>query len=101
MKSESNFRAQKRFGQHFLTSNAIVKKMISFCDLQPEDDVLEIGPGPGILTKALLSSPLNNLKSIEIDRQFWPTLEALEADKRFHLLKKDALAVELNSEFAL
>ena len=49
-------RAKKSLGQHFLTSQHVLKKIITAANLRPSDTVLEIGPGKGILTKALLQT---------------------------------------------
>ncbi len=100
MKSESKrFIAQKKFGQHFLIDTSVVDEIISHAHLLTTDHIVEIGPGPGILTRALLNSPIKHLTSIEIDNQFWPDLEKLE-NPRFTLLKKDALKVSIKKEFS-
>ena len=98
MKSESNrFIAQKKFGQHFLIDSSVVENIVSSAHISGQDNVLEVGPGPGILTRALISSSAKKVTSIEIDRQFWPSLEKMESD-RFSLIKKDALQISLKEE---
>ncbi len=89
--------AKKRFGQHFLKDQEIVCQIIQAANLTSNDTVVEIGPGPGILTKALLETPIQKLYSVEIDSQFYPHLKSLEAfyPDRFHLMMKDALTVSL------
>lgn len=58
---------RKRFGQHFLMDEQILAEMIAAIGLNAEDEVIEIGPGEGALTKHLL--PLvKQLTVIEIDR---------------------------------
>lgn len=47
--------AKKNFGQNFLINDAIIKKICDLADIQPGDAVVEIGPGLGVLTLALLS----------------------------------------------
>lgn len=95
MKSDSNrFIAHKRLGQHFLVDDQVVEKTILAAKISDSDTILEVGPGPGILTRALLRSNANSITSIEIDRQFWPSLELIK-DPRFSLIKKDALQVPL------
>jgi 16S rRNA (adenine1518-N6/adenine1519-N6)-dimethyltransferase len=49
-------KAKKALGQHFLTSNKIIERIVAAAGLSAGDVVLEIGPGKGILTKALLES---------------------------------------------
>ena len=59
-------RARKRFGQHFLEP-AWVAKLVAVIDPRPEQTFLEIGPGPGALTKAL-AARAGRLVAVEIDR---------------------------------
>jgi 16S rRNA (adenine1518-N6/adenine1519-N6)-dimethyltransferase len=60
-------RARKRFGQHFLHDAAVVERIVAAVDLKPGDAAVEIGPGHGALTGALLRSA-GRLDAIEIDR---------------------------------
>ena len=46
-------RAKKSLGQHFLTCNWAVEKCLESAELHPQDVVLEIGPGGGVLTRAI------------------------------------------------
>lgn len=48
-----NFQPSKRLGQNFLINRQALKKIIEAAELQPTDTVLEVGPGPGILTLEL------------------------------------------------
>lgn len=59
-------KAKKIFGQHFLKNNDICKKITNNIDIKECDNILEIGPGEGALTKYLIRKT-NNLKVIEID----------------------------------
>ena len=59
--------ARKRFGQNFLQDEAIVSRMISAMRLNPDDPVIEVGPGLGALTLPLLAE-LEHLRVVEIDR---------------------------------
>ncbi len=62
-----SIRTKKSLGQHFLRDENIARKIVE--SLSPESvDVLEIGPGTGVLTKYLLKKDLINLKCIETDR---------------------------------
>jgi len=60
-------RPRKRFGQHFLTDETVIEKIISAINPLSDDYMLEIGPGLGVLTKALLAS-LDQLEVVELDR---------------------------------
>lgn len=68
-------RAKKRLSQHFLVDHNIVRKIVSVAALRREDAVLEIGPGRGILTRALCEQARQVL-AIELDRSLDGTLSA-------------------------
>lgn len=68
-------RAKKSLGQHFLTSEPAVAKMVSAAGVQPGDTVLEIGPGRGVLTAALLEAGAR-VVAIELDRDVIAPLTA-------------------------
>ena len=53
-------KAKKIFGQHFLKNNDICKKITNNIDIKECDNILEIGPGEGALTKYLIRKT-NNL----------------------------------------
>ena len=62
-----NLRPLKRFGQHFLTDPNILRQVVQAADIKDGDVVLEIGPGLGHLTRALLEAG-SHVVGIEIDR---------------------------------
>lgn len=60
----------KYLGQNFLTSRKIVEEIISAAELKPDDVVLEVGPGKGILTEAILEKiPRGKLIAVEKDKR--------------------------------
>ncbi len=61
-------RPSKRLGQNFVVEPGTVRKIASLAALQPQDVVLEVGPGLGSLTLALLEAGAGRLVAIEIDR---------------------------------
>ena len=69
-------RAKKSLSQNFLIDGNIVKKIVQLADLQPGDTVLEIGPGPGVLTEALLHRA-KRVIAVEMDRLFADALQRL------------------------
>lgn len=69
--------AIKHLGQNFLIDPNIVRKIISLAELSPDDSVLEIGPGRGILTDALCRSA-GRVTAIEID----PRLHAYLSERQ-------------------
>ena len=65
---------KKRFGQHFLIDQQIVHAIVSNINPKPDDVIIEIGPGNGVLTKPIAQSK-PNLHIVELDRDLIPTLE--------------------------
>lgn len=59
---------KKSLGQHFLNDLNIVKKIIQAAKIRPDDEILEIGPGKGILTRQLVSCS-KKVVAVEIDRE--------------------------------
>lgn len=73
-------RPNKRLGQHFLIDRNIVRKIVATASLTPEDTVLEIGPGHGILTRPL-SERARRVFAIELDRSLEPALQTALAGR--------------------
>ena len=69
----SEHRARKRFGQHFLSDAHVVARIVNAIDPRPEDHVVEIGPGLGVLTAALLAR-IPAMEAVELDRDIIPKL---------------------------
>jgi 16S rRNA (adenine1518-N6/adenine1519-N6)-dimethyltransferase len=67
-------KAKKKFGQNFLVDEQIIGDIISAIRPEPEDNMVEIGPGLGALTRPLLKK-LNHLHVVEIDRDIIARLE--------------------------
>ncbi|MES2998108.1 MAG: 16S rRNA (adenine(1518)-N(6)/adenine(1519)-N(6))-dimethyltransferase RsmA [Pseudomonadota bacterium] len=68
------FQTRKRFGQHFLHEAFIVEKIIQAIHPKASDNILEIGPGLGALTKQLLPY-LHRLTVVELDKDLIPLLK--------------------------
>lgn len=83
-------RPRKRFGQNFLVDESVVAAIVAAVAPQPTDCVVEIGPGLGALTRPL-SSQLNHLHVIEIDRDIIKRLEATFPRERVTIHAGDAL----------
>ena len=94
---EHGLSTKHALGQNFLVNDAILQKIVELAQLDASDDVLEVGPGIGTLTIALLKCA-GHVVSVERDADLPAVLEdTLEpwAD-RFALISKDAL--ELTEE---
>jgi 16S rRNA (adenine1518-N6/adenine1519-N6)-dimethyltransferase len=76
--TEQGLMAKKAFGQHFLLDLNITRKIARLAELSPGDQVIEVGPGPGGLTRALLEAQVR-VTAIEKDQRFRPLLEDLAA----------------------
>lgn len=88
-------RPKKSLGQNFLQDPNIARKIIDSMDVYPEDRVLEIGPGTGVLTERLVGK-VRELIAVEIDGR---AVEYLK--RRFHpgeirLLHQDVLDLDLH-----
>ncbi|MEB3286842.1 MAG: 16S rRNA (adenine(1518)-N(6)/adenine(1519)-N(6))-dimethyltransferase RsmA [Vampirovibrionales bacterium] len=68
-------RAKRRFGQNFLINPEIPKAIVSAMHLDPNDTVVEIGPGAGTLTEHLLYQA-GHVFAVEMERDIVRTLEA-------------------------
>jgi len=83
---------RKRFGQNFLHDQYIIEKIIELIDPQTDDQIIEIGPGRGAITKPLLEK-VSCLDVVEIDRDLvaWWEQQAIP-ELRIH--EYDALKVD-------
>ena len=89
--------AKYSLGQNFLVNDAIVQKIVALAELDGTDRVLEIGPGIGTLTMALLKGAAH-VTSIERDADLPAVLEETLAPwwDTFTLIQKDALDLQLS-----
>lgn len=88
------FRKKKSLGQNFLRSTSIVKKIALSADLVPGEIVLEIGPGKGILTRALLDAGAHVVAVEKDDRlisELRETFASELANGTFELIHGDIL----------
>ncbi|MES0327513.1 MAG: 16S rRNA (adenine(1518)-N(6)/adenine(1519)-N(6))-dimethyltransferase RsmA [Gammaproteobacteria bacterium] len=65
--------AKKRFGQNFLIDEMIIERIVDSIKPQPDDNIIEIGPGLGAITRLLLQRT-DTLNVIELDRDIIPKL---------------------------
>ena len=80
-------------GQNFLVSNQVIEKIMGLAELGPQDRVLEVGPGIGTLTLALLAEA-GHVIAVEMDRELEPVLSAhAAAHPNFSFIMGDALRV--------
>jgi len=83
--------AKRHLGQNFLYDPSILKRIINVAELNREDNVVEIGPGYGILTK-MLSETVKRVIAIELDEELYRILKTGLAEYRnVELIHGDAL----------
>jgi 16S rRNA (adenine1518-N6/adenine1519-N6)-dimethyltransferase len=82
--------AKKRFGQHFLHDRRIVERILAAFGPKPSDHVIEIGPGPGVLTRGL-AGRVACLEAVEIDRDLAARLADEFIESQLILHNADAL----------
>lgn len=92
-----NVRAKKHLGQHFLTDENIAKKISDSLTGVDYEDVLEIGPGMGVLTKFLIKKFRTSL--IEIDPESVAYLKQHYPDQTDRIYLLDFLKTDLNKLF--
>jgi 16S rRNA (adenine1518-N6/adenine1519-N6)-dimethyltransferase len=91
-------RPAKRLGQNFVTDAGTVRRIVSLAGLAPDDVVLEVGPGPGSLTLALLPA-VRQVTAVEVDPQLAAELPVTVASRapqfseRLHVVTADAARI--------
>jgi 16S rRNA (adenine1518-N6/adenine1519-N6)-dimethyltransferase len=93
--SPGRITAKHHLGQHFLVDENILGVIGRLADLQPEDVVLEIGPGLGVLT-GYLADRVSRVVAVEIDRTLETELnERLAGKQNVEVFYGDALRLDL------
>jgi len=88
-------RAAASLGQRFLVDRGVLAAIVDAADLSADDDVLEIGPGPGVLTAAL-GARVRSVTAVEVDPRMVALLgETLADHKNVRIIQADALKVDL------
>ena len=86
-------------GQNFLIDESVVAYTVKRAAVTPDDVILEIGPGGGILTRGLLSAGPRALCAVEVDERLRDGLEALASrDGRLRLFWGDAVRFDYRAE---
>ncbi|MBI5219606.1 MAG: 16S rRNA (adenine(1518)-N(6)/adenine(1519)-N(6))-dimethyltransferase RsmA [Bacteroidia bacterium] len=92
-------RTKKHLGQHFLKDRNIAEKIVRSLQLCNIRDVLEVGPGMGILTRSLLKNEKINLLLIEIDKESVDYLNDNFPTLKGKIIHKDFLEEDLQNQF--
>lgn len=90
-----SFAAKKSLGQHFLLNPSTIEKILDKANVSSNDRVLEIGPGPGVMTERLARRAIKVI-AVEKDRRFAELLkEKLSAYSHLTIIEGDFLSLDL------
>src|SRR5690349_2566370 len=90
-------RPKKYLGQHFLKDASKAERIVSF--LSPAKNILEIGPGKGVLTQFLFQLKNSNVKTIEIDEEAIHHLLKMFPHRGKDIMQGDFLETDLKNIF--
>lgn len=93
-------RAKKHLGQHFLTDKNIARKIVDSLQLNNAKQVLEVGPGMGVLTQFLLEKENIQTTVVEIDRESVEYLNEHFPKLKGRILSTDFLKMNLAKNFS-
>ena len=91
-------KAKKHLGQHFLKDEEVAKNIADTLQLKGYEDILEIGPGMGVLTKYLLEKPVTTYV-VEIDNESVDYLNENYPKLHGKIIAKDFLKYDINEVF--
>jgi 16S rRNA (adenine1518-N6/adenine1519-N6)-dimethyltransferase len=90
---------RKSLGQNFLHDPNALEKIVTIAEVMPDDNVLEVGPGTGLLTERLARAA-RRVVSVELDERLAPVLEyALRPYPNVELIYQDILTVDVAALF--
>lgn len=90
-------RPRKRFGQHFLRDAQVIERLVRAIAPQPDQRLLEIGPGEGVLTRPLLAAGAR-VTAVELDRDLAASLaERLGRPPGLDIVQADILQVDIGA----
>lgn len=85
------FKTKKRLGQNFLVDEGVIERIVE--EVNPDDTVLEIGPGAGFVTENIVNKA-KKVYAVEIDEDAIEALQHIKTDK-FKLIHNDILKTQL------
>ncbi len=87
-------KARKDLGQHFLADEEAVEQIIEAAEIKSSDTVIEIGPGPGVLTP-LIADRARKVIAVELDPAMIPHLKrATITHSNVEIIENDVLAID-------
>ncbi|MGE5297744.1 MAG: 16S rRNA (adenine(1518)-N(6)/adenine(1519)-N(6))-dimethyltransferase RsmA [Acidobacteriaceae bacterium] len=95
----SKFRPKDYMGQNFLVDQDVLDRIVSAADLKPSDEVLEVGPGLGVLTSELVKK-CSKVVAVEKDRRFFGLIKRqFKHQKNLDLVNADILRFNIGESF--
>ena len=91
-------KAKKHLGQHFINNDQLAKDITELLSFNKDFQILEIGPGMGVLTKFLMNVNIN-FKVIEIDKESITYLKNKYPDFKENIIEGDFLKFDLKNNF--
>jgi 16S rRNA (adenine1518-N6/adenine1519-N6)-dimethyltransferase len=94
---DSEFRPRKRLGQNFLVHENVIEAILRLVDLSSNDEIVEIGPGLGFLTRRLVETA-SKVWAVEVDALLveWLKRSAIGAHQGLQLIHDDILELRLD-----
>ncbi|MGB0908550.1 MAG: 16S rRNA (adenine(1518)-N(6)/adenine(1519)-N(6))-dimethyltransferase RsmA [Maricaulaceae bacterium] len=88
--------ANKKLGQHFLLDMNVTDKIARLVTPAPNETIIEVGPGPGGLTRSLFKTGAENVVAVEMDERFLPALQDIgdAADGTLTVINGDAVKID-------
>lgn len=96
-------RALKQLSQNFLMDERLTARIVRMCGEVADQHVLEVGPGPGSITRSILRRGPKQLAVVEKDRRFIPTMEllanAVQPSVQMDIYRDDILKFQIENAF--
>lgn len=100
IKERYGFKLSKNLGQNFLTDKNIIDRIIESAEIGPDDLVIEIGPGIGVITREAAETA-RKVIAVEIDKNLIPILkETLSDVDNVEIVNQDILKTDVNQLIA-
>lgn len=97
--SEERITPRKELGQNFLRDGNIARNIVRALDAQPQDTIIEVGPGEGALTQLLLETQITRCIAVEFDKRAVEMLGAKFSQEmsssRLHIVHSDILKTSI------
>ena len=100
IKERYEFQLSKSLGQNFITDKSVIRDIVEGAGIEPEDLVIEIGPGIGVLT-AEAAGAAAKVVAVEIDSKLMPILnETLSGFSNIEIINRDILKTDIDQIIA-